>query len=155
MAVSAKRSYEPIMPTEQDAMIAQQCSRILAPHVGGKDSVHLRLDDGTDIILPASMMRFMVDALVQMAQGNAVTLIPIHAELTTQQAADILNVSRPYLVDELLEKGEIPFRKVGMRRRVLFKDVMAYKNRIDNARLDTLAKLVEHDQEYEQFGYGL
>jgi excisionase family DNA binding protein len=76
-----------------------------------------------------------------------------HSELTTQQAADLLNVSRPYLVDELLEKGDIPFHKAGIRRWILFKDVMAYKNRIDNARLDTLAKLVEHDQQYEQYGY--
>jgi excisionase family DNA binding protein len=112
------------------------------------------LDDGTDIILSPAMIRFMMDAFVQLAQGNAITLLPVHAELSTQQAADLLNVSRPYFVDDLLEKGYIPFRKVGTRRRILFKDVMDYKNRIDKSRLDTLSKMVEHDQQYEQFGYG-
>lgn len=150
---SARKLYEPILLSEQEAQIAEQSGRALGQCIGGSDVLHLRLDDGTDIILPPSALRFIVDALMQMSQGNAVALIPFHAELTTQQAADILSVSRPYLVDELLEKNLIPFRKVGMRRRVLFKDVTAYKKNIDSARLQTLAQMVEHDQQLEQFGY--
>lgn len=148
MSALARSSYEPLIPSEQDMTYALETSRTLSSHVG-EDTLGLTLDDGSKIIMSKSLLRFMMDALVQISQGNSVTLMPIHAELTTQQAADFLNVSRPYLVDELLEKGQIPFKKVGTRRRVLFQDVLAYKNKIDQARLETLNKLVEHDQTYD------
>ena len=81
-----------------------------------------------------------------MAKGNAVTLIPVHAELTTQQAAKILNVSRPFLIEQL-EKNIIPYRKVGTHRRVMFKDLMEYKQTMDHNRLNALEKLSAIDQE--------
>ena len=91
-------------------------------------------------------LRMLLDILAEMAQGNAVILIQVHAELTTQDAADILNVSRPFLVD-LIQSGQIPYRKVGTQRRIRYQDVMNYKTAIDLARVKTLEELAAQAQE--------
>ncbi|MGL5942501.1 MAG: helix-turn-helix domain-containing protein [Waterburya sp.] len=141
------------LPTKKEAALARASSEKIASYIAKNSSVQkiaLIQDDlkqtNEAIAIPQEALRLLVEILTQMAQGNAVTLIPIHAELTTQEAADILNVSRPYLVD-LLEEGKIPFRKVGTRRRVRYQDLMQYKNNIDTKRMQSLNELAAQAQE--------
>ncbi len=113
------------------------------------DTTFRLISNGTEgqiVTIPTVALSLLIEILRQMADGNTVSIIPVKKELTTQEAADILQVSRPYLV-ELLESGEIPYRKVGTRRQVLTQDVINYKNRIDAARAQTLAELSAQAQE--------
>ena len=116
----------------------------------GSDSVKLHVgEDSVD--LPVAAVKLLLAALGQLAQGNALTLIPRHASLTTQEAADLLNVSRPFLV-KLLEAGKIPFTRIGNRRKVLASDLFRYKSESDKRQSDAIDKLVEQAQE-DQMGY--
>ncbi|MGI6420067.1 MAG: helix-turn-helix domain-containing protein [Thermoguttaceae bacterium] len=143
---------ETVTPTEADTRLAEESSRRLA-RLLGKRRRNLRLsvqaDDDVEqaVAIPVAAFRLLTDILTQMAQGNAVTLMPIHAELTTQQAADLLNVSRPFLI-RLIEDGRIPFRKVGTHRRIRFDDLMAYKQKVDQGRLKALEELAAEAQKH-------
>jgi excisionase family DNA binding protein len=142
-------NFETVAPSEADAVLARESSRQLATRkLGRRASVRLCLDgDDTEVVVvPTSAVRLFLRLLTEMSQGNAVTLIPTHAELTTQQAADLLNVSRPYVV-KLLEEGKIPSRSVGKYRRVRFDDLMAYKRKDDEARAKVLDQLTAEAQE--------
>lgn len=95
--------------------------------------------------LPQQLYRLLLDAMEELERGNAVSVLPLHHELTTQQAADVLNMSRPYLV-RLLEAGEIPFRKVGTHRRISLQEVQRYRERRLQLRKDTIAELANEAQ---------
>lgn len=140
---SALLDHQLTLPDEATANQAAEAVDVLErflrqhPDVQGA-SVTLTADDnGATLEIPGQALRLLVDILAQIANGNAVTVAPVHAELTTQQAADILNVSRPYLV-KLLEERKLPHRRVGNRRRVLLTDLLAYK-RVDDAERRTVA----------------
>ncbi|WP_216856268.1 helix-turn-helix domain-containing protein [Acidisphaera sp. S103] len=102
-------------------------------------------------VLPAPAVQLLTDMLVHLGAGSPVTVTPEHAELTTQQAADFLNVSRPWIV-KLIERNEVPHRMVGTHRRILFSDLRAYKDRMNASRRRALDQLVAEAQavgEYE------
>ena len=151
MTTLISENFETVAPTEADALLARESSRRLATHkLGKRSSIRIQLlDDGKGtepIAVPTSALRLFLRLLTEMSQGNAVTLIPTHTELTTQQAADLLNVSRPYLV-KVLDEGKIPCRTVGKYRRVRLDDLMAYKRKDDEARAKILDQLTAEAQE--------
>ena len=151
MATQVPDNFETVSPSPADVLLARESSRILAiQKLDQQSSVRIRaMNDGDDaepISVPASAIRLFIHLLTEMSQGNAVTLIPTHTELTTQEAADLLNVSRPY-VAKLLDEGKIPGRTVGKYRRVRFDDLMAFKQKDDDARAKVLDQLTAEAQE--------
>lgn len=154
MTAQSFHDQEPSMPSDREIQLARDSSRVLAGlkfKRANTIDISLKTDDHCSVTLPLSAFKLLINILTQMAEGNAVTLIPVHAELTTQEAANLLNVSRPFLI-RLLEEKKIPFRKVGTRRRVLFQDLMDYKAKIDAARRNTLDELTKEAQELDM-GY--
>jgi excisionase family DNA binding protein len=140
----------PMIPSEAEAVLAKKTSRVLASRLRDADPLQLRFTDdlspeGT-VKLPGSAVRLLVRILEEMARGNAVTIMPVRAELTTQEAADMLNISRPSLL-QLLEGGKIEYRRVGTHRRVRFEGLMQYKRHADAERRAALAELAAYDQE--------
>jgi excisionase family DNA binding protein len=137
------------LQSEVAAALAKETGRVLASHLRDDDPIRLRIMDGRSpqtVRLPAAAARLLVRVLEEMARGNSVTLTPVHAELTTQEAADILNMSRPSLI-QLLDHGKIDYRRVGTHRRVRFEALMQYKRQADAARRAALAELAAYDQE--------
>jgi len=141
---------KPITPTAREVQLAKESSRCLARFLN-RDLRLSIAETGETVELPAAAVGLLVNLLSAMAEGSTVTLIPIHDELTTQQAADLLGVSRPFLIKQL-EQGRIPFRKVGTHRRIRFQDLMQYKKEIDQKRLEALNELTAQAQEL-RLGY--
>jgi excisionase family DNA binding protein len=138
------------LPSEAEIKLAKETSRLLASRLKKDASMKLRvLKDGAreeTLKLPAPAVDLLLRILEEMSRGNAVTIIPVHAELTTQEAADLLNISRPSLI-QLLDEGKIQYRRVGTHRRVGFRALMKYRRQIDQQRLAALEELAAYDQE--------
>ena len=141
-------NFGPALPSESESALARETSRILASRIPESGPLQFRLmgNSGETVGLPAAAVRVLMRVLEEMAQGNAITIIPVHAELTTQEAADLLDISRPSLI-QLLDEGQIDFRKVGTHRRVRFQSLLAYKRKADADRRAALAELAAYDQE--------
>lgn len=139
-----------ILPSRKDAELATESSRILSA-VTNENEFRVQLEGGEQLVLPSSVRTLLVHLLTEMSRGNAVQIIPVHAILTTQEAADFLNVSRPHLVG-LLEKGEIAFHMVGTHRRIKFEDLSSFKQKKDRERNEAMDELVKQAQELDM-GY--
>ena len=139
------------LPSATERAAANQLRQILAPHATGDANQSLRVlnDAGkpAEIVLAPALSGLLMELLRYIGQGDAVTLVPVSQMLTTQQAADILNVSRPFLVS-LLEKGDIAHTTVGRHRRVRAEDLFAYKKARDTKRSEALSDLAEMDAEH-------
>ena len=139
------------LPAESEMRAAVQGQRALAAYLATQfETQHIQIFDhqqqAHQIELPTSALRLLMDILAELAEGNAVKVVPVHAELTTQEAADLLNVSRPHLV-KLLEDGQLPFHKTGKHRRVKFADLMQYKSAREQASEQAMAELAQQSQE--------
>ena len=146
------RRMEPIsVPDEQRVELAElfQLLENIAHDVrdGGEAAFRIVGPEGKTLELPRSVF-FLLERVVEvLANGDAITVVPVHRELTTQQAANMLNVSRQYLV-RLLDNGELPFSRTGTHRRIRFQDLLTYKKRRDRKRLDSLDELTRLSQEF-------
>ena len=138
------------LPTEQVSASARELSERISAQleVGNVVEFKAATDDGKEevITIEPDLAKFLVVVMNHLKEGQGVTYVPISKRLTTQQAADILNVSRPFLI-KLLEAGELPHEKIGRHRRVLARDLFAYKRRRDGQRSDAMAELLGNDGE--------
>ncbi|MDE2488519.1 MAG: helix-turn-helix domain-containing protein [Alphaproteobacteria bacterium] len=138
------------LPSADERAAANQLRQILASQTGGGAGQKLRVLDennrAAEIVLAPALSQLLMELLRHVGSGDAVTLVPVSQMLTTQQAADILNVSRPYLVS-LLDRGEIEHHMVGRHRRIRAEHLFDYKKRRDAQRARSLSDLAAMDAE--------
>ncbi len=117
-----------------------------------KNGVKIKIQEsGEFLTIPKKALTFLTAIIQNMAEGKTVSIVPSDSDLSTQQAADMINVSRPHLI-KLLESKQIPFKKVGSHRRVLLMDIMEYQDQIVKQREDQLDFLSNQAQDLN-FGY--
>lgn len=136
------------LPSADEKAIANQLRQIIAAHAAG-DAKLFVLDEEkrqTEIMLAPALSELLVTMLRHIGSGDAVTLVPVSQMLTTQQAADILNVSRPFLI-KLLDREEIKHTMVGRHRRIRAEDLFAYREQRAVARDEALSELAALDAE--------
>jgi excisionase family DNA binding protein len=141
----------PSAPDPEAVVAAEALGQIqayLRSHPEGPATVRLTDDAGTQLVVPRPAVELLARVLAHMASGHSVSVVPEHAELTSQQAADLLNVSRPYLIG-LLDAGEIDYRRVGTHRRILAGSLLDYKHRDDARRRAAADELVALSQDMD------
>jgi excisionase family DNA binding protein len=140
----------PMSPDSPEAKLADQAVAPIREYLNAHQdvrTVELGVDGGSErLIVPRAAVELLARVLAHMAAGRGVSLVPQHAELTTQEAADLLNVSRPFLIG-LLSAGEINYRTVGKHRRIRADELMDYKRRDDQRRGRAVDELTQLDQE--------
>ncbi|MBW4651088.1 MAG: helix-turn-helix domain-containing protein [Kastovskya adunca ATA6-11-RM4] len=132
---------ESVIAQKQEAHSIKQLERLLE-----QPQAQLVAANGEAIRIPEPIYQVLRQVVHAMALGQAISIVPDEQEMTTQEAADLLNVSRPYLI-KLLKQGEIPYTKVGTHRRVRFQDVMEYKQQRDTKRSQLLDELIQLSEE--------
>ena len=146
-----RTQLDPTIAPESEALIAREASRVLEQCAAvATTGLRVQITDAgrevTTLDMPASAVRLIRALLKEMGDGKALTLVSDETEITTQQAAEILHVSRPYFVG-LIEKGLIPARMVGPQRRVMLTDVLTYKADTKAKRREALRERAALDQE--------
>jgi excisionase family DNA binding protein len=141
---------EPISAKDEEAAVEAfgRALRVVRPHA------KLIAPDGREIPIPSAIYKVLEQVIPALITEHAVSIVPVGAVMTTQQAADLLNVSRPYLV-KLLDKGVIPFERSndpGSHRKIRFADLMEYKHKIEIQRRKDLRKLTEMSQKAGLYG---
>jgi excisionase family DNA binding protein len=144
-----------IDPGDVDTEIAERAARRIQEYLDrhpDEDVVEALGEVGTEdaLVIPRATAVMFAQILALLAQGRGVQIFPKEVELSTQHAADMLNVSRPYLIG-LLESGRIPFRKVGRHRRIRFDDLMDYKRKDDLSRRVAADKLAELSEDLDLY----
>ena len=136
---------ETLVPSEKEVMMARESRRqIGSMKFGRKESVGMQIE-GKQVSVPVGAARLLIPAISNMAEGKALAMIPLEDEVSPQEAAELLNVSRPFAA-KLFDEGAFPSRKVGTHRRALTMDVLAYKQREKEARLKVLDDLAAEGQ---------
>jgi len=136
-------------PSKSEQLLAQKsyASLILALDNLKSDRTEIEIEEtGEKIIIPKRALSLLGKILKAMSQGNPISIVPIATEVTTQSAAEILSCSRPHLV-KLLEEGKIPYTKVGKHRRIMFEDVLKYKQEIKETQKQHLIDIMNLDEE--------
>ena len=141
-------SRDPVAATEDERPALIQLQRLLGSSGDGQQACPLRLIGaaGEEVEVPDTVRRLLDELVYYLARGDAIALVQVGKSLTTQRAADLLNVSRPHLI-QLLERRQIPFTMTGAHRRVRFDDLMAYKRDRDAKREDALTRLTQMSEE--------
>lgn len=136
------RHDNPVLPPPGDEALGKLAD-LFRRHPG---PIKVSSPDGTDLVLPQEIFEALTSIVEAMTAGQAVVVAPVHQRLTTQQAADLLGISRPTFV-KLLTQGEIPYEQPGRHRRVLLTDVLDYRRRRSTERRRALDRMVEIAEE--------